>query len=196
MVLERFCQGIQFCSWKLMNQNSYEKIKRLKNCRICNLQVSRLPLWNLKSKSHFHAVPIARSKVYYKEGNVGLFPSLNHVNVMSPKQVQDSKLTLFPLTACMTKFQWSKVWSKLKMFQQYFCLFKTLIIWLWFYFIWKYIFFKSNVHHFFLQLKRILILMMKRTTWIELGKIHIFTLLVQMCLLPCKLWILKMCLEQ
>jgi len=103
-ILERICQGIQFCSWKFLNQNFYEKIKSLQNCRISNLQISRLPLWSPKTKNDFHVLPMARSKVYYKEGNVGLFPSFNNVNVMSPRQVQDSKLTLFPLTTRMTKF--------------------------------------------------------------------------------------------
>jgi hypothetical protein len=111
MVLERICEGIQFCNWKLLNQNSYEKIKSLQNCKICNLQISRLLVWSPKTKSHSYAIPMVRSKVYYREGNVSFFPSLNHVNVMSPRQVQDSKLILFPLTTCMTKFQWSKVWS-------------------------------------------------------------------------------------
>jgi hypothetical protein len=139
MVLERICEGIQFYNWKLLNQNSYEKIKSLQNCRICNLQISRLLVWSPKTKSHSHAIPMVRSKVYYREENVGFFTSFNHVNVMSPRQVQDSKLILFPLTTCMTKFQWSKVWSKLMIFQKSFCMFKTFIIWLWIFF-WDFFF--------------------------------------------------------
>jgi len=57
MVLERICQGIQFCNWKLLNQNSYEKIKSLQNFRICKLQISRLLVWSPKTNSHSHAIP-------------------------------------------------------------------------------------------------------------------------------------------
>jgi hypothetical protein len=82
-------------------------MKKLKVCKIVGFVIYKFQDSHFgipRQKNHFHAVPIARSKVYYKDGNVGLFPSLNHVNVMSPSQVQDSKLTLFPLTTCMTKF--------------------------------------------------------------------------------------------
>jgi hypothetical protein len=47
--------------------------------------ISRLPLWNLETKSHLDVTPMERCEVYYKEEG-GAFPQIRAVvNLMSPR---------------------------------------------------------------------------------------------------------------
>jgi hypothetical protein len=67
-----------------------------------------------------------------------------------------------------------KKWYKLlMMFQESLCIFKTLLIFLWTIFL-RTSFFVSNVYHPFSKLERILILMIKGATWVEILEIHVY----------------------
>jgi len=63
------------------------------------------------------------------------------------------------------------------MFQESFFMLKALKIYIWDYFLklFQVSFFQSNVHRsLFLKLKNILILIIKITTWVEIGEIYVY----------------------
>jgi hypothetical protein len=57
-----------------------------------NSRILGLSLGSLRKFSQFNVLFVVNHKMYYKEDGDGLFPSLGHVSVISPKQVYDPKL--------------------------------------------------------------------------------------------------------
>jgi uncharacterized membrane protein len=56
------------------------------------LRIFGLSLGSLRKFNHFDVLFVVSHKMYYKEEDDGLFPSLDHVSVISPRQVHDPKL--------------------------------------------------------------------------------------------------------
>jgi hypothetical protein len=57
-----------------------------------NLRTLGLSFGSLRKFSHFDVLFVVNHKMYYKEEGGALFPSLSHVNVISPRQIHDPKL--------------------------------------------------------------------------------------------------------
>jgi hypothetical protein len=78
---------------KLLNPNSYEEVMNFQRHGSHNLRILGLSLGSLKKFSHFDVLFVINHKMYYEKEGGGLFPSLDHVSVTSPRQVHDPKLT-------------------------------------------------------------------------------------------------------
>jgi hypothetical protein len=69
---------------KEMGQKKTKEIKKIEHIR------------GIKKK-HFNVILMMRSRVYYKEEGGGFLPNLGCMNLMSSRQIHDSKLTSFSL---------------------------------------------------------------------------------------------------
>jgi hypothetical protein len=65
------------------------------------MQIITWEFGNPKHFCHLNVVPMVKSKIYYLEEGGDLFQNPGHVNVVSQRQVHDSKLVPFPLTTCI-----------------------------------------------------------------------------------------------
>jgi len=98
----------------------------------------------------------------------------NFISLKNHKKITINLIVnFFSFSSSITyKISLFKIWCKLKMFQESFCMFKTIVNNDFFF---KCFFSLSNVHHSFSKLEMILILIIIKEKSFEIGKIHFKT---------------------